>query len=245
MSEFSNYPRGQPYKPPPDKPATDKPEPAKPGADPVRSADAQLRAWVLRIAIGTVVAVALIVGIGGYLVVRAVRSPATVAEREPIVRSTEARAASSTDTRPAAVGPNEPGQAVAQRDQAVIVVDNLLDAHLHQTFLNIGYLADGVEAGLYSDEDAKEYLTEITELMDAVDGQLNHLSDIGVRGDGLKRQGRARQVTLLLRAQAKELRAYWDIPEKDKEKKKEQRMKYDKAHEEADKGLSELLDAKD
>jgi len=131
------------------------------------------------------------------------------------------------------------------RDNLLDAVGGLIGAHLHQGYLNIGLLADAQENDIYSPEDAKKVLTNVTSLLDNVDQQIARLTDAGLDDEDRKKLELARKVSAQLRTQAKELRAYWDTPDKDREAKKEHETKYFKAREEAWSGIKELLEIKE
>ncbi|MBY0527615.1 MAG: hypothetical protein K2R98_29730 [Gemmataceae bacterium] len=274
MADSSMYPRGIPYKPPPpEKAAAEKstPDPAsteagrsrrtvdRPPQEPVpqRSPDPELRRWILRLALATVAAIALIAGGSVYLITHAIRS-ATQAGANPKPETSPAppttALAYQPDTKPIAKKPPEVSAdpkekadpaVLVQRDRAMDAVGGLMSAHLYQTYLNIGFLGDGVGNDIYDEADARKWLKAIRDLIETVDAQLKRLADAGLEGDDLKRIENTRQLNALLRVQARELLAYWDVPEKDKEKQKEQEAKYHKARDDAWKGIKELLEIKD
>jgi len=139
--------------------------------------------------------------------------------------------------------PREPG--TTPRERSLEAMGGLTAAHLYQSYLNIGMLADAAENDVYSTDDAKKLLTTILAWMDNVDGQLVRLADANLEPDDQKRVTQVRQLTTLLRAQAKELRAYWEAPESDAEGRKEHEMKFHKAREAAWNGIRELLGIKE
>lgn len=139
--------------------------------------------------------------------------------------------------------PREP--APAARDRALEVVGGLTAGHLYQSYLNIGMLADAVENEVYTDAEAKKLLGTVTALMDTVDLQLTRLNEALDDAEDRKRLAQVRQLTGLLRAQAKELRGYWEVPAKDMELRKQHELKFHKAREEAWTGIKELLGIKE
>jgi hypothetical protein len=90
----------------------------------------------------------------------------------------------------------------------------LTGAHLYQGYLNIGMLADGAEAEVYSPQQAKRLLGTVSALLDAADRQLARLPEEKLPEKEREPLKRARQIQALLRLQVKELRAYWDKGDK-------------------------------
>ncbi len=82
-------------------------------------------------------------------------------------------------------------------------------AHLYQSHLNIGLLADGVESKTYTIAEAEETLQPVLDLMAQVDARLAKIdkSNLDEEDRGAIRQIQA--VSTLLRFQADALRAYW------------------------------------
>jgi hypothetical protein len=236
------YPRSVPYQPPPAE------KPAVPPAPPSQR-------WLLWLAVATVGAVALMVavGLGGvYLLLRPLRDAdlpaAGVAPTPPnAVHTDSAVPTVPHDTRPivANAKPVDPKRKAADRDLLAESLGTLTGAHLYQSYLNLGLLADATEHGAYSVEEARKLLEEVLKYMENVDQQLNRLTGSDLEIEEKKRVESCRRLTVLLRTQAGALRAYWDTSEKDKEARKERETKYHKAREEAWNALTELLDLKE
>lgn len=70
-------------------------------------------------------------------------------------------------------------------------------------------LADGVEGGAYTVAYARKVLGTVEELIDTAERQLRQLPEKALDAEDRQQVDRARKVLLLLRAEAKELRAYW------------------------------------
>jgi hypothetical protein len=285
MSKTPQYPRGVPYKPPesggsPVPTGSSSGEASAPrtpiagnGAlDSHASAlllrEAQLRRWMLTLAVTTIGIVILAVGVGVYFVTLALRRletpPPVAVARTP---ASERKApAQRTDDKPPpellpkkevpapaikprevprepAAPPNEP--APPPVDRSLEAIGGLSAAHLYQTYLNLGMLADTTENDVYSESEAKNLLKTVSALMDRVDIQLGRVLESSTDPEDKKKLEQVRDLTKLLRAQAKELRAYWDTPEKDTAGKKEHETKFHKAREEAWAGIKELLNIKD
>jgi hypothetical protein len=243
----SEYPRGTPFKPPAE------------GIVPesgllearlreIQQRETQLQRWMIRVAVGTVIVVVVTVGTGVFFVHRALArtEPAGTAKADAPAKETKPAAA----IRPQEVlpvprdpAPREPG--ATPRERALEALGGLTAAHVYQSYLNIGMLADAAENEVYGTDDAKKLLTTILAWIENVDQQLKSLAEANLEPDDQKRVTQVRELSGLLRAQAKELRAYWDVPESDTDGKKDHEMKFHKAREAAWSGIKELLGIKD
>jgi|SRR5579884_1039291 len=125
------------------------------------------------------------------------------------------------------------------QEPLVSALGGLTAAHLYQTYLNLGLLADGVEKEVYTTDQGKKVLEEITGLMDTVDRQLSLVPPAALKADDRKALERIRTVHAQLRTQARELREYWTTDDK------EHAEKFQKARTDAWAGIKELLDIKD
>ncbi len=236
----SQYPRGTPYKPPE----------GENGADAAVAREAQLRRWMIQVALGTIIVVVLIVGTGVFFVQRALGRPGAPAAGEAAQADTRPK-----DTKPSAVVQAEQPPLVPRapagdppanpRDRALESLGGLSAAHLYQSYLNIGMLADATENEVYNSDDAKKLLSTILAWMENVDQQLQRLAAVTLEPDDQKKVGQVRELTTLLRMEAKELRAYWDTPETDMEGKKDHETKFHKAREAAWNGIKDLLGIKE
>lgn len=250
-----NYPRGTPYRAPPE------PTGSAPKAP---RTDEHLRAWALKLAIGTVAMVAVLVTAGVVVAVRMLRPPVPVAAsperpetlpgpseplQQPRIESAISSAPSLPATQPRSGSAPEKEAAAPRsapsRDDLLDAVGSLLGAHLHQGYLNIGLLADAQENDAYEPADAKKVLGNVLALLDNVDQQIRRLAKNSLDDDDRKRLAQATAISALLRLQAKELGAYWDTPEKDKDVKKDHETKYLQAREQAWTGIKALLDIKE
>jgi hypothetical protein len=111
--------------------------------------------------------------------------------------------------------------------------------NLRQAFLNIGLLADGVEGGIYEVDDALKILTTVEELLDTAEKQLRQLPEKAFEAEDREQVEMARKALLLLRAEAKELRAYWA------DDTKEAAARFQKARAAAWAAIKELLELDD
>src|SRR5689334_96592 len=73
-------------------------------------------------------------------------------------------------TTAAVSGPNLPSG--EERRQLLETIGTLTAAHCYQTYLNIGFVADGKARGSYTDDEAYRFLDLIVSLLDSVDRKL-------------------------------------------------------------------------
>jgi hypothetical protein len=107
-------------------------------------------------------------------------------------------------TRPAAEAPN-----ATNKEVYLEVLGGLSAAHLYQSYLTIGLLADGVESKAYSLENARKALATVTTCMSLVEGKLSRLSELDLDADDKDSLERLKTVTALLRLQTRILDACW------------------------------------
>jgi hypothetical protein len=233
MSDSSSYPRSQPFRPPTAEVQAPRP-------------DAQFRAFALKLAIGTVAMVMVIVVLGVGMAIWLLRPSATPAAAQPVA----AGPGRTPDGPPAGAPANQrPAEAIGmptargESDPStphLEAIGSLTVAHLYGSYLNIGMLYDVVENDIYSVAEAKKLLSTVNRLIDSVDEQLAQLEKTRLETDDRKRVLRMRELTALLRTQAKELRAYWETPDTDSTAAEEHEAKYKKAREESWVGIEEL-----
>ncbi len=123
-----------------------------------------------------------------------------------------------------AVAPAEPTEPVAEparpdaatarsaqeRDLLLETIGNLTSAHYFQTYLNIGFVADGKAAGTYTEKDARRVLDSILSLVNSLDRKLEALEKVELSKDDRDRLEQLRAVSALLRQQGKELQLLWE-----------------------------------
>jgi hypothetical protein len=194
------YPRGLPFKPP----------------EHLAAREARLRRWSILLGIGTG---AVLVAIGLVIMNRTTRkADLSPALSEPL--STHTHSERGDHMRPQISQPTPPdlpsgkwpaiaATAPVPRDGVLQVLGGLTAAHLYQSYLNIGLLADSQENDLYSAAEATELLTKITAVMDKVDEQLAELARTRLEPEDETALARTRELTALLRRQAQALRTYW------------------------------------
>src|SRR5207248_1450013 len=108
-------------------------------------------------------------------------------------------------------------------------------AHVYQTYLNIGLLADGVESEAYTKAEAEQMLTTVGGMIEMVDRELDRLAELDLSEAEKAGIEVIQNLTVLLRRQGNALRAYWTTGER------EQITRYQKAREMTWAELSELL----
>jgi hypothetical protein len=139
----------------------------------------------------------------------------------------------SPDQRPrgAEGGPPRPGVEAP----LTAAVGALTAAHLYQTYMNLGLLADAVEKEVYTPATGRKLLEEVTTLTDAVEQQLARVPEEALTAEERRSLERVYRVLTLLRTQAKELRLYWDT------EAEEHVVRFQKARAEAWAGIKLLL----
>src|SRR5262245_44517603 len=147
---------------------------------------------------------------------------------------------SSNSAEPAPVKETKPKAPAAaptfpQRDRFLEALGGLSAAHLYQSYLNIGMLADGVESEAYTVQEAEKLLTSVIDLMNRVDAQLVKIGQTGLDGDDQASLERIKSVSALLRLQTRTLQTYWASGEKT------QAERYHRAREAAWTGLTKVL----
>jgi hypothetical protein len=134
-------------------------------------------------------------------------------------------AAAATATTP----PQTSGQRMLE------TLGGLSAAHLYQSYLNIGLLADAVENDSYTEAQANGMLATVTSLMDMVDRQLDRLTAADVAKEDRQDIERIRDLAQLLRTQVAALRAYWRTGDA------REARRYHQARDKAWTGLSDVL----
>jgi hypothetical protein len=121
------------------------------------------------------------------------------------------------------------------RQTLLEAVGALAGSQLYQTYLNIGFIADGRAEGTYDDGDAVQLLGSVLELLDALDKQLEKVGKLALDEEDRASMVEVRKLSGLLRRQGKELRAFWETDDK------KEGDRYDKTRQEAWAGISKLL----
>ena len=184
---------------------------------------AELKQWRMRTyyLIG-VLALLLLVGVlwAGITIrrSRAARQVEVVNEE-----TTEVPSASSDDSK------------ATKKERYLEALGSVSAAHLFQSYLNIGLVADGVESQAYTMADADETLVSIMDSITQVDAQLTKLAKAGIAAEDRAAIEQLQAAGVLLRIQAKLLQAYWLSGEE------EDAQRYHEAREAAWKGIAKML----
>jgi hypothetical protein len=121
------------------------------------------------------------------------------------------RPAPTEDARRVNAGDERPVPPASDVDRGSLqTIGTLAAAHYFETYLNLGFLADGKEKGVYSDQDAHEVLRSVQSVLDSVDRQLDALGKRPLAREDRESLEQMRAISALLRQQGKELQAYWD-----------------------------------
>jgi hypothetical protein len=131
--------------------------------------------------------------------------------------------------------PPTPATPLAPNERLLETLGGLSAAHLYQSYLNIGLLADAVDNKTYTQAQALEMLTTVVGLMNTVDKQLDRLAKNDLSADDKRDVERIRSISALLRVQVVALRAYWSTGSA------QQAVRYHEARDKAWQGLSEVL----
>jgi hypothetical protein len=247
----SQYPRGAPFKSPESEGKAPDASLLEARLREIQQREAHLQRWMIQVALGTVLVVVVTVGTGVFFVHRALRRADTPVATHPeevrdrIIKDTKPSAVLGAGSLPLPRDPLPRDPATTPRERSLEAIGGLTAAHLYQSYLNIGMLADAAENDVYGDEDSRKLLTTILAWMKNVDQQLAILAEANLEAEDQKKVAQVRQLTGLLRTQAEELRAYWETPEADKEVRKDHEMKFHQAREAAWVGIKQLLGLKD
>ena len=106
---------------------------------------------------------------------------------------------------------------------------------IRQAYLNVGLLADGVEAQTYKPAEAAKVLETVNAALITADRKLEQLPDKALGADDREDVARVRQAIRLLMAQVKALKAYWA------DKNKDSAERFQKTREVSWKAIKELL----
>jgi hypothetical protein len=136
--------------------------------------------------------------------IKADAAPATNAQAAPA----DSKAASSpkVDNAKTADG----AKTSAAEPNLLQTVGALAAAHYFQTYLNIGFIADGKGHGIYSEKDARRVLQSVLSVLDSVDRRLETLGQVNLNKDDRDSLEQMRAISALLRQQARELQTYWE-----------------------------------
>jgi hypothetical protein len=173
---------------------------------------ARMRHYVILIVGGTLVLALGFIGVQIYLL-KAMGKPHDEdhPQRPAWISSTSPVA----DARPLVLPELKSKDGTPKADSQEVVlaaVGGLMSAHLYQTYVSVGLLADSVEEGVYPLPKAKGLLETINSFIDHAERQLIQLPPSAFpTEEDRKAMETARGVLTLLRVQTKELRGYWDV----------------------------------
>ncbi len=138
-------------------------------------------------------------------------------------------------TRPSTVqAQTEPAKndAVAELMKTVGMLSGL---QLYQTYLNIGFIADGKAEGVYKVEDVTQLLASVTAPLTTVDKQLEKIAKLARTREDQEGFNKLRNIAGLLRTQGKALETFWTTG------KESDGEKYETARKQAWKAINALL----
>jgi len=131
---------------------------------------------------------------------------------------------------------DEPTKADPGRRELLETVGALSAAHLYQTYINIGVIADAKAEELYEEKQARELLGTLDTLMDTVDRNLAKVAAGKLDKDDRESLQSIRKTAALLRRASTELRDAWAG------KDRTAAAKYEKSRKEAWTAIAELLE---
>jgi hypothetical protein len=102
------------------------------------------------------------------------------------------------------------GPKAAHERQLLETVGALTIAHCYQTYLNIGFIADGKAKGAFTNSDANKVLDSVLSLRSSIDRNLAALAKMDLDKRDLESLEQMRDLSTLLGKQGKELKAFWD-----------------------------------
>jgi hypothetical protein len=184
---LSSYPRAQPYVPP-QQPAL---------------LEARLRRWTILLAGSAAALLVVTVAAVVLLLNLASQRPGPVAAPEP--------QAVAADKKPVTVAQpvTQPAADPVPRERFLEALGVITGAHIYQSYLNIGLLADGVEGEAFTAAEAETMLTKVTQQIEMVERQLAQFTKTGLDEDDRAALEATCSLAARLRIQAATLRAYW------------------------------------
>lgn len=119
-------------------------------------------------------------------------------------------------SKPSFADVQEPPEAPIPQAAPADSVETLLEAvgtmggvQLYQTYLNIGFIADGKGQNVYTAEEAEELLMSIVAPLDHVTKQFQSVKQIATDDDDKKALDRLSKIAGMLKGQAKSLESLW------------------------------------
>jgi hypothetical protein len=139
-------------------------------------------------------------------------SPAAAPEPAPAVvaAAESARPTEAATPREAPKPVAAPAKSNEDRTRLLEALGTLTAAHYFQTYLNIGFIADGKTRGTYTDRDARKVLDSVLSLVNSTERQLEALEKIELSSGDRARLVELQAVSALLRQQGRELQSWWE-----------------------------------
>jgi len=131
-------------------------------------------------------------------------------EPQPVVVAEPAKPAEAATPREAPKPAASVAKSSEDRTRLLEALGTLTAAHYFQTYLNIGFIADGKTRGTYTDRDARKVLDSVLSLVNSAEKQLEAIEKIDLSNGDRARLVELQAVSALLRQQGKELQGYWD-----------------------------------
>jgi len=158
------------------------------------------------------------------------KPPKQEAEKDGTAQPKRAEPAPKTKVEPATAAEDREATEALRSALGALTGISIQQAHL-----NVGLLADGVEAQTYKPAEAAKVLETVNAALITADRKLEQLPEKALGADDREDVARVRQALRLLMAQVKALRAYWA------DKSKESAERFQKAREESRRAIKELL----
>ena len=104
------------------------------------------------------------------------------------------------DIAPKAIDPNE---------TLLEAIGTIGGVQLYQTYLNIGFIADGHGQGIYSEEEARELLATVIVPLDRIAKQFDSVKRVAADQDDKKALERLAKISAILKDEGARLTAFW------------------------------------
>ncbi|MGE3806616.1 MAG: hypothetical protein AB7K24_18265 [Gemmataceae bacterium] len=137
------------------------------------------------------------------------------------------------------MGQNVPGKSKPTPQQERLLLLHMVGrqsgTQLYQTYLNIGFIADGRAEGTYENKEVEQLLSSVMELLNVLDADLDQISKLDLSKEDREGVAQVQLIARLLRQQAAQLLVFWKTDDA------EDGEKYERTRQEAWKAISELL----
>jgi hypothetical protein len=108
-----------------------------------------------------------------------------------------------------------------ERQKLLEITGTLAASHYYQTYLNIGFIADGKAEGIYGDKEANKVLDSVLALLMTADKQLEQVAKLDLEKEDRQSLEQMRKISAVLHQQGKELQAYWTTGDQERSAKYE------------------------